>query len=152
MPENPAKSIAWVLALGGRLRAAVGEREFVHLLETPTLLEVPMSPAHCRHVVSWNDMLLPVMDLSIWLQGQPLESSRPLVGVFAYQARRSPKPSYGALMLTGIPAKTQITDESACGLPKNLPLWRSVAISCFKQDARAIPVLDLPHIFGGEPP
>ena len=149
MPESPVESVAWVLALGGRLRAAVSEREFVHLLETPTLIEVPMSPAHCRHVVAWNDMLLPVMDLSIWLQGQPLEGPRPLAGVFAYQAGRGPKPGYGALLLAGIPTRAAVTDDAACGLPKNPPTWRSVAISCFKQNAKAIPILDLTRIFSG---
>ena len=95
MPVSPVESVAWVLALGGRLRAAVSEREFVHLLETPTLIEVPMSPAHCRHVVAWNDMLLPVMDLSIWLHGQPLEGPRPIAGVFA-SSTHTPRP-HGAM-------------------------------------------------------
>ncbi|MBK8509030.1 MAG: hypothetical protein V9G63_01555 [Candidatus Competibacter sp.] len=149
MPENPSESVAWLLALGGRLRAAVSEREFVHLLENPTLFEVPMSPAHCRHVVAWNNLLLPVMDLSLWLHDQPLEAPRPLVGVFAHQVRRSPKAGYGALVLSGIPTRTQVTDDMACGLPKNPPTWRSVAISCFKHESKATPILDLPQIFGG---
>lgn len=148
-PDHLPESVSWVLALGDSLRAAVSERELVHLIEAPVLLEVPLSPPYCRHVVAWNQMLLPAMDLSAWLLGSSPHNSRSLAGVFAYQARRGANPDYGALLLADIPTRIRVTDNLACGLPKNPPTWRSVAISCFKQDKKAIPILDLRHIFSG---
>ena len=149
MAESSPDSIAWVLVLDGQLRAAVGERELVQLIEVPTLLEVPFCPYYCRHVLIWNDTVLPAMDLAARLQGQPLQRSRTLAGVFAYQTRRGAKPEYGALLLAGIPARVRVTNELACALPKKPPNWRILAISCFKQGDDAVPILDLPRIFTG---
>ena len=74
-----AESTAWVLALDQQLRAAVGEREMVHLIEAPTLLEVPRSPFYCRQVLVWNDAVLPAMDLAAWLRRQPAHRAQTLV-------------------------------------------------------------------------
>lgn len=145
MPE----STAWVLALDRQLLAAVGEREMVHLVEMPTLLEVPRSPPYCRQVLVWNDTVLPAMDLAAWLRGQPAQRWRMLAGVFAYQARPGADPGYGALLLAGIPERVRVADEQACALPEQPSGWRAVAISCFQRGDQPIPILDLPYIFGG---
>ena len=144
-----AESTAWVLALDQQLLAAVGEREMVHLIETPTLLEVPRSPFYCRQVLVWNDAVLPAMDLAAWLRRQPAPRSQPVAGVFAYQTRPGADPEYGALLLADIPTRTRVTDEQASLLPQQPGAWRTLAIACFKQDDQPIPILDLPHIFGG---
>lgn len=143
-----AEGAAWILALDQQLRAAVGEREMVHLIEAPTLLAVPHSPFHCRQVLVWNNILLPAMDLAAWLRGQPAPRPQTLAGVFAYQAHPGADPEYGALLLAGIPTRTRVTDEQACALPKQPDHWRTLAIACFRQGDQPIPILDLPHIFG----
>ena len=143
MPE----STAWMLALDRQLLAAVGERELVHVIETPILLDVPYSPSYCRQVLVWNDIVLPAMDLAAWLRGQPVQHQQTLAGVFAYQTRPGAEPEYGALLLAGIPARTRVTDDQACGLPKQPGHWRTLAIACFKQGKQPIPILDLPYIF-----
>lgn len=144
-----AESTAWVLALDQQLLAAVGEREMVHLIETPTLLEVPRSPFYCRQVLVWNDAVLPAMDLAAWLRGQPAHRTQKLAGVFGYQTRSGADPEYGALLLADIPTRIHVTNEQACALPKQPNNWRSLAISCFRQGDQPIPILDLPHIFTG---
>ena len=145
----PRDSAAWVLMLDGQLRAAVGERELVHVIETPALLAVPRSPSYCRQVLVWNDTVLPAMDVAVWLRGQPAQRQQTLAGVFAYQARPGAEPEYGALLLAGIPARTRVADDQACGLPKQPGHWRTLAIACFKQGKQPIPILDLPYIFSG---
>jgi chemotaxis signal transduction protein len=145
MPE----STAWMLALDRQLLAAVGERELVHVIETPILLDVPYSPSYCRQVLVWNDIVLPAMDLAAWLRRQPAQRQQTLAGVFAYQARPGADPEYGALLLAGIPVRTRVADDQACALPKRPGNWRTLAISCFNQGDNPIPILDLPRIFGG---
>jgi len=145
----PRDSAAWVLMLDSQLRAAVGERELVHVIETPALLAVPRSPSYCRQVLVWNDTVLPAMDVAVWLRGQPAQRQQTLAGVFAYQARPGAEPEYGALLLAGIPTRVRVTDEQACALPKRPGNWRTLAISCFKQDDNPIPILDLLYIFSG---
>lgn len=150
MPEStPWDSAAWLLTLDHQLLAAVGEREFVHLIETPTLLDVPHTPPYCRQALVWNDTVLPAMDLAVWLRRQPAQRQKALAGVFAYQTRPGTAPEYGALLLAGIPTRTRVADDQACALPKPPNGWRSLAISCFKQGGQPIPILDLPHIFTG---
>ena len=144
-----AESTAWVLALDQQLLAAVGEREMVHLIEAPTLLEVPRSPFYCRQVLVWNDAVLPAMDLAAWLRGQPAPRPQTLAGVFAYQTQPGADPKYGALLLADIPTRTRVTDKQACALPQQPGDWRTLAIACFKQGDQPIPILDLPHIFTG---
>lgn len=150
MPESASReSAAWVLMLDSQLRAAVGERELVHLIEAPMLLEIPLSPSYCRQVLVWNNTVLPAMDLAAWLRGQPTQRPQTRAGVFAYQTRPGGNPEYGALLLAGIPVRAYVADEQACVLPKQPGNWRTLAISCFKWDDNPIPILDLPTIFTG---
>jgi hypothetical protein len=113
MFENPpGNSAAWILALDDALRAAVGERELVHLIEAPTLLDAPLSPPYCRQVLVWNKNLLPAMNLAAWLRpGKPVQYRWPLAGVFAYQTKPGAEPAYGALLLAGIPERARVTSE-----------------------------------------
>jgi chemotaxis signal transduction protein len=140
-----------VLTLDFEFRAAVGERELVHLIETPTLLDAPRTPYYCRQILVWNNLLLPAMDLAAWLRGQPARRQRTLAGVVAYQARAGAEPDYGALLLAAIPERARVTDEQACAPPERPSGWRTLAISCFQGGGRPVPILDLPFIFTGGP-
>ena len=148
--ENPMESTAWMLALDDRLRAAVSEHELIHLIEAPTLLDVPLSPHYCRRAILWNDLLLPAMDLAAWLWGreQPAQPARKLAGVVAYQPRMGAA-EYGVLLLSDIPARTRVSDTQACKLPEQPTGWRDLAISCFLDAEIPVPILDLPFIFSG---
>ncbi len=140
---------AWVLALDFEFRAAVGEREMVHLIETPTLLDVPWSPYYCRQILVWNQLILPAMDPAAWLRGQPSPREQTLVGVFAYQTQPGAEPDYAALLLAAIPERVRVTDAQACALPEQPSGWRTLSISCFQRGGQPIPILDLPFIFSG---
>jgi len=148
--ENPMASTAWMLALDDRLRAAVGEHKLIHLIEAPTLLEVPLSPYYCRRAILWNNLLLPAMDLAAWLRGreQPAQQERKLAGVVAYQPQMGAA-EYGVLLLSDIPARTHVSDTQACKLPEQPTGWRDLAISCFLDAETPVPILDLPLIFSG---
>ncbi|MFO7641804.1 MAG: hypothetical protein R6X17_11250 [Candidatus Competibacteraceae bacterium] len=147
--SSPRQGAAWLLALDFEFRAAVGEREMVHLIETPTLLDVPWTPSYCRQILIWNNLLLPAMDLAAWLRGQPSRRDRTLAGVFAHQAQPGAEPSYGALLMAAIPERVRVTDAQACALLDQPAGWRTLAISCFQRGGQPVPILDLPFIFTG---
>jgi chemotaxis signal transduction protein len=148
--SQTAVSAAWILTLDASLCAAVGQREMVFLIETPVLLDVPLSPFYCRQAVVWKQRLLPVMDLAAWLRQTPaLPRHQTLTGVFAYQTQPGAEPAYGALRLAAIPDRAHVSDDQACALPKQPPGWPTLAISCFKHNEQPIPILDLPRIFTG---
>jgi chemotaxis signal transduction protein len=145
--ENP-NSAAWVLKLGEGLRAAVGALEMQHLLAAPRLFEIPGSPFHCRHVLIWENELLPVMDLHALLAGRPIPQQNPLIGVVGYAHAQSGGVQLGSLLLPSIPTRVFVRDDQASELPASELNWRAVAISCFAdEEGNAIPILDLSRVF-----
>jgi chemotaxis signal transduction protein len=143
------KSTAWILDLGDGLCAAVGERQALHTFNNPELFDIPATPPHCRQVLIWRDHILPVMDVAAWLRGRAAQARPPGVVIVAFQDQPGQPSAYGALALTSIPRRTWVSDEQACELPADLPGWQRLAISCFAEGDRQIPILDLPYIFSG---
>lgn len=144
------QSTAWVVDLGHHRSVAVGERELLHLLPEPHLFDVPCTPAHCARVLSWQDLLLPVWDLRVWL-GDTVGLTMPnLVAVVGYQLAAGQMPFFGALVLTEPPLRLQVTDEQACELPEGAP-WQDIACSCFRHGEQTVPILDLRAMFAAPP-
>lgn len=152
-------SRGWLLKLGIDSFAVVGERELIHVLPyTPRLFIVPQTPEYCRHVMRWEDLLLPVMNLSARFGNnneQPFADSTTelefdlLVGIVAYRLdTNSSRILHGALMLNRIPERVTVSDEQACALPSGSRDWAAAALSCFEHPVHgAMPILDLPYIF-----
>ncbi len=142
-----ADATAWILHFDSGFCAAVGEREMTHIVETPTLTDIPQTVSHCQQVLLWEGETLPVIDLTAWLTGQPAERSRAAVGIVGWQKQPSVAPQYGALLFNGIPQKVQVHDDQVCDLPQQPSGWKAVAISCFMYQGEPIPILDISHIF-----
>ncbi|HTN50720.1 MAG TPA: chemotaxis protein CheW [Burkholderiaceae bacterium] len=139
----------WLLTLGDH-RAAVGVREQVHLMLDPAAAELASTPAHCRHVIFWNDRCVPVMDLGRWLDpGAAASAAGPHrhVGVYAYQGGAGMPVEFGALWLARPPQRIEVDDAAASELPG--ARWGSIATACFADAAGAVPILDLSRIFSG---
>ncbi len=144
-----AEATAWFMSFSDNILAAVGEREMVHLVETPRLEDIPQTPLHCRQVLLWEGELLPVFDLAAWLTQQPMLDAHVLVGVVGWQEWPGAIPQYGALRFAGVPQKIRVADDHACNLPKPPAAWQAVAASCVCYDNQPVPILDLPRIFSG---
>lgn len=144
-----AEATAWLMSFAGGFLAAVGDREMLHLVETPYFEEIPQAPLHCRQVLLWEGELLPVLDLTAWLTRHPAPCERTSVGVVGWQAQPGAPPQYGALMFVGVPKKIQVADDHACDLPEVPATWQAVAASCVCYDGQPVPILDLPRIFSG---
>jgi chemotaxis signal transduction protein len=135
----------------------------VHVLPySPRLHMVPQTPPHARHVILWEGKVLPVVDLSTYLEAGAEPGLRTvtnrlsldhLVGVVAYQAAPGSEVSLAGMLLGKIPERIWVTDEQACALPESPSGWHQVAISCFEHpDCGAVPILDLPRLFSGRLP
>ena len=144
-----SEAMAWLMSFSSDVLAAVGEREMVHLVETPRLEEIPQTPLHCRQVLLWEEELLPVFDLTAWLTAQPSPCEHVSVGIVGWQEQPGAIPQYGALMFSGVPKKIQVSDDHECQLPEPLAAWKAIAISCVRYDDRSIPILNLSRIFSG---
>lgn len=143
MPETSA----WILQFGSKDRAAVGQRELLHLVQGVETFPVPLAPAYCRKVIYWQDRPVPLMDLAVWLGAETGQSARKYVGIVGYQLRRAEAPCFGALWLAAAPVRATVDDRQACALPETDVDWREIAISCFEDKVGPVPILDLPRLF-----
>ncbi|HYP67211.1 MAG TPA: chemotaxis protein CheW [Thiobacillaceae bacterium] len=141
-----AEATAWLLPLDTELRAAVGEREMIHLIQSPKVFEIPDTPPWCRQVLLWQEEIVPILDIAAWLHGSPAAPTPALVGIFAYQTPTAAI-AYGALPLMAVPARRWVSDEQACTLPAQPSAWARIALSCFRDGDRVVPILDLSCLF-----
>ncbi|MGZ8218965.1 chemotaxis protein CheW [Methylomagnum sp.] len=148
-----SRATAWMLPITKAMSAAVGEFELVHiLLDRPVLFDVPRAPAHCRHVLVWQDRIVPLMDLGARF-GAPGRNPGPIaeagvIGIVAYQPVATDHFEYGALRLEAIPWRSEVADEQACAFPSWLEVWRPYASACFQPEGprSAVPILRLDRL------
>jgi hypothetical protein len=136
---------AWILNLDGAVRAAIGMRELVQIIEAPNTFSVPHTPAYSRNVMFWQNRMVPVLDLSIRL-GR-LSSDGKLVAIVGYQDDVYKTVGLGAIILNGPPVRVAVDDSSACALDEKMGHWRELSNACFSMEDVAIPVLHLSRLF-----
>ncbi len=136
---------AWLLDFGQGMRAAVGTRVLVHIIDNPQVHRVPCTPPHCHGVVAWQGKLLPVLDMAARL-GAAVQMPR-LLAVAAYQDRPEEPARFGALLLAALPVAIAAGDAQSCALPEQPAEWGRYACSCFEHQEEAVPVLHLGRIF-----
>lgn len=148
-------SNGWLLHLNGGLHAAVGLRQMLYVLsDEPTTYAVPKTPAYAARVLLWQEHLVPLIDLQVYICGDGGFGSRPsnpqaMVGVVACaMGSESESPTtFGAFMMSRAPDRIQVSDSQACALPDELASWAPIAASCFSHPlVGPVPVLDLPTI------
>jgi chemotaxis signal transduction protein len=141
---------AWIISLTDDLSAAVGEFELVHILpDIPVLFEVPKTPFYCRQVFVWQHKIVPVMDIATRFATARSNTS-PIIGIFAYRTETG-LVEYGALLLTTMPRRVEVSNEQACGLPTDLQLWLPYTRCCFQEtENQAIPILNLERLFAAQ--
>ncbi len=140
---------AWLLDFGQGLRAAVGAHEMSHVLTEADIFNIPRCPYYCNEVIVWENEVLPVLDVGALLTGRKIERKNDLLGIAVYQLTDI-HVSYVAMRLVDLPQSVYITDDDACPLPEHQELWRPIAISCFKYEETAVPVIDLAFLFSGK--
>jgi len=139
--QSQERPNAWLLDFGQTLRAAVGLRVLLQIVDGPRLHSVPCTPPHCRSVLPWQGRLLPVLDLAVLLGSQPQQPH--LLAVAAYQERLGEPTRFGALLLTTPPVGIIVGNDQACPLPEYPQAWGKFALSCFGHQGDAIPVLHM---------
>jgi chemotaxis signal transduction protein len=124
------------------------------LIENPVIATVPGAACHGCGLLSWQEERLPVLDLNVLLH--PGTSAEAVYApryalVLAYQrAPRAPL-EYGAIVLDRLPLTIAVGDEAQCELPDDCELLPQLALSCFRHDGQAVPVLDTTRLFCARP-
>ena len=141
---------AWLLDISGGLTVAVALQDVIYLYpEAPQVFPVPQTPDHVLGVLNWQQHLVPIVDLGLYLGLQEMDSYSPdnkMMVLLNFGDSR-----LGALVLEQIPERTDVADSSQCELPAGLQAWGCLAPSCFMHNTRgAVPILDLNAVFGSE--
>ena len=151
-----ADANAWLLPVDLKARgrgrnapaglAACGEGELFHLVQGPKLTFMPGAVPWCCHVMPWQGLLLPALDLGAWQERRRSPSDHSVAAIAAFQPAPGEPPSYAALLLTDLPRRASVSDDQACATP---PEWRAVALAAFELESQPIPILDLYALFSG---
>ncbi len=145
--NNPAdlRPNAWLLDFGQTLRAAVGMRVMLQIIDSPKLHSVPCTPPHCHSVFFWQGRLLPVVDMAVILGNGPQKPH--LLAIAGYQEQSGDPTRFGAFLLSAPPVAIIVGNDQACALPDPQEEWNKLSVSCFGHQGDAIPVLHLGRIF-----
>ena len=165
-----AETKAWILQFNSQHRAAVGQRELLHLNQTASRYPVPLTPAHCHEVIYWQGRPIPLLNLAILLGSSDTNTAlqkqkyidqkfidqklmdQNYIGIVGYQTKQGEAPQLGAIWLTKPPSLVIVSDDQACSLSKAGMEWSALATACFNYEDDAnefvpVPVLDLMRIF-----
>ena len=143
-------SSAWLLDISGGLTVAVALQDVIYVYpEAPQVFPVPQTPDHVLGVLNWQQHLVPIIDLGLYLGLQQIDSHSSVIKMMVLLNLGDSK--LGALVLEQIPERADVADSSQCELPASLQAWGCLAPSCFMHNTRgAVPILDLKAVFGSE--
>ena len=143
------ETTAWLLTLGKNLHAAIGVNELVHIIDSSEVADLPAILTNRCKAIYWQGKDLTVINLAKYFvdRTEIMFKSEPIIGVVAYQSDVDDRLQYAGLLMTSIPIKKIVNNSSACDLPEPVHEWQCLAVSCFYDDGRQVPVLDLQAIF-----
>lgn len=121
------------------------------LIEQPQWLHVPGAAYYAYGLLHWQGQWLPLIHLESVLRAYPaFDASVPpnYALVLAYQTAARQPLQYGAMAVVDIPHSVPVRDADFCPLPTDSDMWATLAVSCFRHQDRAIPILDVARIFG----
>ncbi len=142
---------AWLLETGLATPMAIGQRELLQIIDAPQTFAVPLSPPHARHVLFWQQHMVPVLDLAQRMGHQVEQRAEAavqnLLALVGFQDSSNGIFHLGAIVLNKPPRKIAVCDEQALA-PDDLPSnWRRMSLACFEHEGMAIPVLHLGRVF-----
>jgi len=145
MPELEQQSettSAWLLAVSQSFNIAVAQVVVAEYILEPEIKLVPGSIDYCNQVLSWRGNFIPVMDLSVLLGDEPLDSKN--IAVIAYQEYEGQSIQYAAIKLyTGV-EQIEVSDESMCEVPDEFPeIMIPLLDSIFMHQDKIVSVINL---------
>jgi hypothetical protein len=152
------KASAWLLTMDGGYRAAVGERELIHIIADEVQRVVnPGGSEWFSEFIVWQKRQIPLFDVAAALRddnlaGDPMAAAAnnggAIIVIAAYQRSNTSQIEFGAFSVRALPERIEVTDDSGCNLPPESARWRGLAHSCFKhQKHGAVPILNLGRVF-----
>jgi chemotaxis signal transduction protein len=140
-------AVAWLLECG-EAQVLISATNMLHVIEDTRLrYHVPMTPAYCNSVLVWQRQLMPVVNLSKWLNAST-KYSCPYSCVLGWQDVDHGT-EYGALAASAFPQRVMIHD-SQCVTPSAelLTVWGDHALCFVDHNKMIVPIIDPARFFG----
>ena len=142
-----ADATAWLLSVDQVMNVAVGEYEFIHIVDQPEFIPIPQAPEYCKNVILWNENIIPVINLSSWYSGHEQTEDTGVVAILIY-TNTAGELLYAGLKLVNIPVLVKVNNDQACPLPENAAKWNKISLSSFKSsNGDTVPILDITALF-----
>lgn len=142
---------AWLMQIDRLTRVAVAQMELVHILPDPEYIEVPKAPDHCKRVVIWNKLVIPVVDISMLIHDVSSFYQNNAVAITIYHNPDDNQYYYAGIQLTDMPVLENVSNAQYVSASEVSAKWRSFTISAFRsKDNDVVPVLDVPRLFAAD--
>ena len=146
----PNETSAWLLKTSDDIQFSIADHEIAEYVTTPTLLSIPMSPAYCKNIIFWRNIMVPVVDLNVF-SGKTVTTNYQHVMIIAYQVKQNMPLEYIAYFLVAAPVRISVVDENACGLPETYPdILRPYVLSSFSHRDETVGIFDLAKLSSGK--
>lgn len=132
-------------------RLALPLHTTLEIVEEPEIFPIPGSAPYGLGILPWQEGWIPVVDLARLLlrQDTPLEDGKiRYVLALAYQRVAGEPLEYCAVLLPNLPETAFVSDDMACKLPDDSPIWPQVSLSCFTYKGEPTPIVDTGRLFG----
>lgn len=141
--------LAWLLEYEPGRKVAFGRHQTVELIDQSPVIEVPGMPYYACGLMAWQGRHIPLIDLYTLLRGYPdiYRPKRRHTLVLAYTVGDRGDLEFAALCAPGAIESVKVSNDMVCDLPTHSDLWPELAISCFRLDGVAVPILDASVLF-----
>ena len=142
---------AWIMKANEKLFVSVSQMELVHIINEPSYMLIPGTPAYCCNVVIWNDNILPVINLFCLIDSSySVNPKQGVVAVIIYRDNNQ-NINYGGINLIDTPILEPVKNKQVCLLPDTYTKLQNISLSCFKnKDGNKVPILDTSKLFSRE--
>lgn len=144
------RAVARLIEYAPGRQIALPPHTTIELLENPAVVAVPGAAYYACGLLAWQGRQLPLLDLHALLRAYPgtNRTGAPRYAlVLAYQRAPRQPVEHGAISLAVLPQTVAVSDEARCELFADSDLWPLLALSCFRHEGHAVPILDTAKLF-----
>ena len=147
-PKRERQAPARILEYAQDCRIALPIHTTLEIVEEIEVVPVPGAASHAVGLLLWQEQWLPLIDLACLFGAADTVATPRYVLVVAYQRAPRQALEYGAIALSRLPETVFVSDDSACELPEDNPLWPRISLSCFRHRDTPTPIVDTGRLFG----
>jgi hypothetical protein len=147
---SAARAAARLLEYARGAYIALPPHTTLEIIEHPVFLAVPGAAYYAYGLLPWQGRHIPMIDFDAVQRAHqsPHRIAAPRYAlVVAYQSVPYAPLEHGAIGLAGLPQTIHVEDSEWCDLPTDGDMWPLLALSCFRHEGRAVPILDTARLF-----